>query len=221
MKQQLSRTDLTALILWLLPISYLLYIYPSMPKEMPLNFGGADRQRWNGTDTEFLGVQALLLAAALVAYLIPRFMSAVGPMKTPNYSNSMSRKLALSLLLFFVAIDVAVIYNATHKAIPGEKIVFPLFGLLFTLLGNFMPNLRPNYLVGFKTFYTMENEDNWRVTHRFAGRLWFIGGLCLAVGALLMPAGYEPVLFLCIAAILAVTPFIYSARFYKKYQKPH
>ena len=52
-------------------------------------------------------------------------------------------------------------------------------GFLFAVMGNLMPKIRQNYFIGIKTPWALEDEDNWRRTHRMAGRLWFAAGLLM------------------------------------------
>ena len=60
-------------------------------------------------------------------------------------------------------------------------------GLLFCVLGNFMPKFRHNYFCGIKSPWALADEENWRRTHRFAGPLWFWGGLGVAVLSFVLP----------------------------------
>ena len=50
-------------------------------------------------------------------------------------------------------------------------------------MGNFLGNLEPNYLMGIRTPWTLEDADTWRATHRMVGR-WMVFGAAalLAVG---------------------------------------
>jgi uncharacterized membrane protein len=65
--------------------------------------------------------------------------------------------------------------------------MLPLMGLLFSVLGNYMHSIKPNYFVGFRTPWTLENEDNWRKTHQLMARIWVPGGLLITIGTLLLP----------------------------------
>lgn len=57
----------------------------------------------------------------------------------------------------------------------------------------------------------LENREVWKETHRFAGRLWVVGGvLLLPTGLLLEPLALP----ICIASLsfLAFVPMIYAHR---------
>lgn len=88
-------------------------------------------------------------------------------------------------------------------------------GLLFAVIGNYMPKTRMNSTIGIKVIWTYTSEANWNATHRFAGKLWVIGGLLIALGGLL-PNGWAVTLMTVAIVLLCVVPITYSYRFYKR-----
>ncbi len=52
-----------------------------------------------------------------------------------------------------------------------------LLGVVFIVIGNYLPKCRQNYTIGIKIPWTLNDEDNWNSTHRFAGKIWMIGGV--------------------------------------------
>ncbi len=89
-------------------------------------------------------------------------------------------------------------------------------GLLFLIIGNYMPKFRQNGVIGIRVKWTLENEENWAMTHRFAGKCLMIAGFSCIVFAFL-PLGMAGDV-LCMAAILIAVfiPCIYSWRYYKQ-----
>ena len=88
--------------------------------------------------------------------------------------------LAVLLLLdtiFFVQIAMALGRNRSRW--PDHVSAVLLF---FIILGNYLGNVRPNYFVGIRTPWTLENPETWRATHRLGGRLMFFGALILLLG---------------------------------------
>ncbi len=89
-----------------------------------------------------------------------------------------------------------------------------IMGVLFIILGNYMPKSKQNRTFGLKICWTLANEDNWNATHRFAGKLWFFAGFAVIF------AGFLPIVpliitFFVIVAAATVIPVIYSYRYYK------
>jgi len=83
-------------------------------------------------------------------------------------------------------------------------------------MGNYMHTIKPNYFAGLRLPWTLNNEDNWRKTHLLAGKLWFIGGLVIAILCLVVPGTAAIVLFFIATIVLILVPVIYSYRLYKQ-----
>ena len=88
-------------------------------------------------------------------------------------------------------------------------------GLLFAVMGNYMPKTRTNSTMGIKVYWTYTSEENWNATHRFAGKLWVIGGILMALGALL-PLKWAVGVMLALIAPMVIAPIVFSWRFYKR-----
>ena len=89
------------------------------------------------------------------------------------------------------------------------------FGLLFILLGNYMPKFRQNSFMGIRVKWTLENEANWNATHRFGGKVWVAGGFACMAGALL-PADAMGMLFPAVLLVIVALPIAYSYHYSKK-----
>lgn len=113
----------------------------------------------------------------------------------------------LSLLgLYAFALDV--------EFSPVAWTVIPM-GLLFAVMGNYMPKIRMNATMGIKVPWAYSSEENWNATHRFAGKIWVIGGILIALSAFL-PTGLSVTVMIIATVVLCVLPIVYSYRFYQK-----
>ena len=82
--------------------------------------------------------------------------------------------------------------------------------LFFVVLGNYLGNLRPNYFIGIRTPWTLENPETWRATHRVGGRLMFFGALILLLLQFLLNERIFEWLFVASILALAAWGFVYS-----------
>lgn len=89
------------------------------------------------------------------------------------------------------------------------------FGALFAVIGNYLPKTKMNATMGIKVSWAYSSEANWNTTHRFAGKVWVIGGLLMLFGAFL-PEGVAVALMLVAIVVLCVIPVWYSWRFYMR-----
>ena len=112
-----------------------------------------------------------------------------------------------------------IIYSAALKSgVKPIGAVFVLIGLMFVVIGNYLPKCKQNNTIGIKIIWTLTNEEIWNVTHRFGGRLWFAGGFVILFCGLL-PEMIGAVLMTATMIVLVALPTIYSYLYYKKQVK--
>ena len=98
------------------------------------------------------------------------------------------------------------------------QIIVPLLiGLLMVIIGNWLPKCKQTYTLGIKLPWTLENEDNWNRTHRFAGPVWVVCGLVIMLCSLIGGA----FLWVMLAAFLVMifAPTVYSYLLFKRGNK--
>jgi uncharacterized membrane protein len=82
-------------------------------------------------------------------------------------------------------------------------------GVMFVVLGNYMPRIRSNWWMGIRTPWTLENEEVWRRTHRFGGRTFVAGGV-VTIAASLLLGGRSAWVSLAAMVIAGLSPVVYS-----------
>ena len=116
---------------------------------------------------------------------------------------------AIGLLLCGMVYPAALGYS-----VPIETIM-PLFlGVLFIVVGNWLPKCQQTYTMGIKLPWTLDNEENWNATHRFGGKVWFFGGILTMLTAFWGSFW----LLMAILGAMVILPTIYSYLYYKKHR---
>lgn len=93
-----------------------------------------------------------------------------------------------------------------------------LAGLMFLLLGNFMPKFAQNPTMGIKLPWTLGNKDNWNKTHRLCGRIWFFGGVLMLFTGFL-PGSLWVWAMVGLMVLMVAVPIGYSYCLYRKDKK--
>ncbi len=124
--------------------------------------------------------------------------------------NKVLQILRVTFAAFFDAIFAIQLVVALGSKIAAARVIVWCILLLFAVLGNYLPNLRPNYFIGIRTPWTLENAETWRATHRLGGKLMFFGSLLLLVLDLFFGRSLFDSLFLTFIALLVVWSFVYS-----------
>lgn len=94
-------------------------------------------------------------------------------------------------------------------------VVPAVLGVLFIALGNYLPKCRRNYTIGIKVPWALDSEENWNATHRFAGKVWVVGGILVMFSALL-PVKAGSWVILASALLMGALPVGYSYLYYRK-----
>jgi len=207
-------------IIMIVPAIYLAIIWKQIPQTVPMHFdikGNVDRY---GTKNDLLTLVLGLTILNAVVYLIITNVYKIDPKKYAALNKDRLQRIAFYVTLYLAAIWVMLIYQIAHNDVSNMmKFVFIAMGLLFALLGNNMYNIKPNYFAGLRLPWTLENEDNWRKTHQFAGRLWFFGGLAFAAMVFLLNNQWAVYIAAITLAVLILIPVFYSYNLYKNQTK--
>lgn len=156
-----------------------------------------------------LGVYLLFLA---LPYLEPRrghFIKSWG-----FYSLIKNFLMGFFLLMFAVATWAGI----GAKPVPVGTIISLAIGILFIMIGNYMPQIKSNFFMGIRTPWTLSSEKVWTKTHLLGGYTFVIGGLLFIIGLFLpVPLNfYFPIVGVCIAGLI---PVIMSFIWFKQEKK--
>lgn len=95
-------------------------------------------------------------------------------------------------------------------------------GVGLMLLGNYMPKIKSNYTFGVRTPWALNDDDNWRLTHRFCGIACVLAGIAVVgAGALSLQHG-EIAFWVLMAAVLgaSIVTYLYSFLVYRNGNRP-
>lgn len=208
------------LLVWpvaLTPIIYLAAAWSSFPEKVAMHFNlEGQPDRYGNKSEMILMVCVLSLMSAGIYFLLSNIYK-IDPKKYAAENKDRLQRMGFAVAVFISALACFIIYGTAKGSIEmGMRYIFAGVGLLFSLIGNYMHTIKPNYFAGLRVPWTLNNEENWRKTHLLAGKLWFAGGLLMAVLCLLLPGKVSLILFFIITAILVLVPIVYSYRLYKK-----
>lgn len=219
-KKEMIMDKLFKRIVWFIiaaPLVYLAAVWNTLPESIALHFdiqGTPDRF---GSKNELLGTGLMLTAVNIAVYLLLINVYRIDPKKQAAENKIRLQRMAFAIAVFMAGILGFIIYNTQHADMKfGPRLIFAAVGLLFCFIGNYMHTIKPNYFAGIRLPWTLENEDNWRKTHLLAGKLFFAGGLLIALLSLLLPVSVVAITFFVIIFIITAIPGLYSYRLYKQ-----
>jgi uncharacterized membrane protein len=205
------KKEIPFLAIALIPFVYLIYIWNRLPEKVPMHWNGAGEIDRYGDKTELVGVLFLLVGINYFVFLIIPYVDP--KQKLQNMGNKLNI-MRMILTLFMSALAIFILYSVQQKS-SNPGFVFVIIGLLFAFLGNYFKTIKPNYFIGIKTPWTLENEDVWKKTHELGGKLWFVGGLLMAL-TFVLPNNIQFYTFMGITAVITIIPILYSYRIFNK-----
>ncbi|NLT12619.1 MAG: SdpI family protein [Clostridiaceae bacterium] len=136
----------------------------------------------------------------------------------------MTTKRLRSWILAFVPLIIATIVflYLTYKGVESindfdyQKIVAIALSINWIVIGNILPKLKPNGLVGIRTPWTVASENNWYKTHRLGGKIAVITGIVSGLMCLFVFSGEIGIWVSLVSSIFMFVPIvIYSYLLYK------
>ena len=115
----------------------------------------------------------------------------------------------VGVVLMLAAIDLVAVAAALGAELDMTLIVFVATGALFVVIGNYLPKVRSNYMMGIRTPWTLTSDVSWTKTHRVGGRLFVLEGIVFILLGLLRPAP-EVLVAVLLGGIVVMLAFVFA-----------
>jgi len=215
MKSTTIKEIVVVVILIGLPFLYLGSIYNSLPAIIPTHYNYKGEADGTGEKSTLIIVSIFMSCVSIFTYLIVKNANKIDPKKN-SQSPELLQKIAYMIVVFLCAILLVIIQSSKTESMKSNQFLLPLIGLLFACLGNFMHSIKPNYFIGMRLAWTLEDPENWRKTHQIGSKIWMIGGICIAVCSPFLPNSTGFIFSMTILLVMVVYPIIFSYRLFKK-----
>ena len=195
-------------LLILLPMLAGVVLWDQLPEQIPTHWNASGEvDGWSNKIFAVFGLSGILLAV--------QWLCTLGPRADPKKANHPEK--VVHLVFWIIPVISNLLYAVTYATALGKEVqievIMPVFiGLVFAIIGNYLPKCKQNYTIGIKIPWTLNSEENWNKTHRFAGRLWVICGLVIMLTGFF--GGFW--IFFGVALVMVIVPVIYSYRLHKK-----
>ena len=207
------------LILWviiMIPFAFMATIWKELPPQLATHFDLAGNPNgWSEKSNMPYIIAAITIGTYLLMLAIPYF----DPKKKIEQMGDKYYSLRLFMTIFMSALAFYMLY-VSHESSLNPNLLVALIGAFFAVFGNYLQTVKPNYFIGIRTPWSLENEETWRKTHRLGGKLWLIGGLLTMLAAFVLKNNtLLAITFGTVIAVISLVPVIFSYLEFKKIHK--
>lgn len=209
-KKNIKKLIITSVVI-LLPVIVGIVLWDRLPDEVATHFGiNNTPDRYSSKTFAVFGMPSLILAF----HWLCAFLSGLDP-KMKNLSDK-----NFTLVLWICPAISMLVSSLTYAYALNNEVRIGIFvilfmGILFMVTGNYLPKVKQNYSLGIKLPWTLNDEENWNRTHRFAGKIWVVCGIIICLTAVTE----NPFVFFAVVIAGVILPTVYSYRLYKTKNK--
>ena len=220
-------------VMWIIsfvPLVITAVVLGFLPDKVPMHYNSeGEIDRW-GSKYENLIFPIIIIFLALFWQMFIWYFEK----KAAKSKEDKIRKEAVSnaKVLSIVSISMSVMYcimqcfflykayieanaKVTGDVIDTAQMSCILLGLMFVVIGNFMPKTRRNGVVGFRIVWSMYNDVTWAKSNRFAGIALIIVGVLTIITSIFVEGMLATGLMLIYLFISLIVMVIYSYKVYK------
>ena len=212
-----------------LPLAVTLIWLPFLPDQVPMHYDFAGNIDGWGSKWVNLLLPGVVLLMGIIAYFTVKggLRKAAVDEKQRAHAEANVKVIRIVMIasgLFFAVLQAFLLYkagqaassDATSESMDLNRVTTICMGILFLVLGNYMPKAKLNSTVGFRCGWTMFNDVTWQKSNRFAGYSLMLAGLASIVCAILLPKGWSvPSLLILLTAAMIVC-LVYAAKVYRE-----
>jgi len=206
---------IVSLFITLVSLAIAIYYIVVVNEQIPANWDALGNVRSYASPLILLIYPAVALATSLLLMFLPK----IDPKGKNIQESSALKAMIIALPLFMIAIQIMNVLAINNASIFTDlRIVAILVGILMVVIGYYTPSIKPNYMFGIRTAWTLHNEKVWTKTHEASGK-WFVasGVLFFICAFLKSPWNFWIPMAVMMAVVLAAV--IYSYILYKNEKK--
>lgn len=198
-------------VITLLPMVFGLLMHDKLPAIMDTHWGvnGAADSSLNRL-TAVIALPLILLALQWLCVLVT----------AADHKNREQSQTVFGMVIWIIPLvslfTNGIMYTAAMGLTVHILMLMPIsMGLMFSIIGNYLPKCRHNHTIGIKLKWTLKNEENWNATHRFGGKVWVVAGV-LILFTVFLPEAFMMIATLVLAILAGIIPTAYSYRYYRR-----
>ncbi|MFA7108432.1 MAG: SdpI family protein [Sphaerochaetaceae bacterium] len=206
--------NIIIIVLLVFTLIGILMVYSKLPAIVPIHWNYNGEVDNYGPKSTFWIIYLVIIGTNLLMVVISKIDPKKDNYKQFRRSFDIFRLILTLFLIIILAITISV--SLGNEKIDIKTVIPALVGILFAIIGNYMPKFKHNYTMGIKTPWTLASENVWYKTHRMAAPVWVIGGVLLALIPFVFYGELTVIFFIIIVTAIVLIPTIYSYVIFNK-----
>lgn len=194
--------------LFVIPLVVDVMFYNQLPAHIPTHFDVNNQV--DGTMSKFVGLFGVF-GFCFILHVFCCFMTMKDP-KSNNIPSFIMRILFMICPLVCMCVNFISIYYGLGHSMNVGLFINLLVSILIIVLGNYLPKIKRNYVVGIKTSWALNSDENWNRSNRFGGYCMVLAGIFYFISSLFGNMGIG----ICVLIVACFCPIIYSYLLFKR-----
>ena len=193
---------ITAVLCTLCSVVGTAILYDRLPEQIPVHWnatGQVDGLQQRGIIWAFaLGPLFMMILLAVVVKVDP---------KSENYRLHPKAYTGISALMILVLFIIhwMILGSSIGLAMHMSVLVPLLVGVVFSITGNVLPQVRQTYTFGIKTPWALDNKAVWKKTQRVGGYAMVVAGILILISAILPGPWKTACILIAVIGVVAFT----------------
>lgn len=184
-----------------------LVLLPQLPEQIPSHWNAQGVvDGYSGKWATILVLPSIMLGTLLLLFVIPSI--------DPKRANIALFRSQYNIFIVCMAVFLSYLHVLTFLAGFGVKVdmnrmLIPAIGLLYVVIGGIIRNAKRNYMIGFRTPWTLNSDYVWDKTHHVGGIAFMIAGVICFLGFLAPDIAFLLMIIPVLAVALGITVYSY------------
>lgn len=199
-KFYLTKFEIFTILFCLIPILFGVFCYSELPENIAVHFN------MRNNPDRYASKNFVVFGNPVILTILQAFCCISSKLRNERKCGSEKVVILVRLIipvLSFITQTLTIAF-ALNEDINISFWISLFMGIIFIIIGNLMPKLHPNTVIGIKFPWIINNEYVWEKTHRLAGLLFILNGVFIVIMSLLNKSAYG-FIFLFATIIFIIT----------------
>ena len=207
-KKLFTITLLLSSAVCLLPIALGFLLWDKLPENIPQQYGWNDQVNWTlPKPWGFILCPSLLVIVNVIMQIATK-------LSKKELNKKVEAILVWIIPVLSILLNSLIILKPAGLDIEVSQVVILIISIIFIIIGNYMPKVEANALIGIRAPWINKNPEVWAKTNRLGGILFVLTGIINLITCF-TPAGKY--VFIATALLVSTITFVYSLYAAKKY----